>query len=179
MRPGRESPRCRRGVRDHHQGPHFDGAVVLVASFAFAQAQAPAAAPAGADAALEAVKNAIAKGNAQWSEGWAKRDSALVASLFAEDGVQLSGTGKIIKGPAAIAERQKVGMMGADPGVKVTVTTMNVWLDGDTAYETGRYKYEYTEKGKPGIDEGRYVTTWKRQKDGSWKLTMDVGLPKE
>lgn len=74
-------------------------------------------------------------------------------------------------------ERQKAAMAGADPGVKVTVTTVNVWLDGDTAYETGKYLYEYMEKGTPGKDEGRYVTIWKRQKDGSWKLTMDMGVP--
>ena len=70
-------------------------------------------------------------------------------------------------------------MAGADPGVKVTVTTVDVWLDGDVAYETGKYKYEYTEKGKAAIEEGRYVTMWKRHKDGGWKLAMDMGVPNE
>jgi|SRR5580765_4523285 len=131
------------------------------------------------DAALTEVRRAIDKGNAQWSEGWKKGDAAMVAALFADDGVQLAGSGKIIKGPQQIMERQKAAMQGADPGVKVTVTTVKVWLDGDTAYETGKYKYEYTEKGKPGVDEGRYVTIWKRQKDGSWKLAMDMGVPQD
>ena len=27
------------------------------------------------------------------------------------------------------------------------------------------------------IDEGQYVTVWKRQLDGSWKLSMDMGVP--
>jgi uncharacterized protein (TIGR02246 family) len=148
----------------------------LAASMAFAQAQKPAA-PAEPDAALAEVRRAIDKGNAQWSEGWAKGDATMVAAIFAEDGVQLAGSGKIIKGRQQIAERQKAAMQGADPGVKVTVMTTHVWLDGDTAYETGKYKYEYKEKGKPGVDEGRYVTIWKRQKDGSWKLSMDMGVP--
>ena len=103
----------------------------------------------------------------------------MVAAIFTEDGVQLAGNGKIFKGPKEISEHQKTVMQGADPGVKVTVTTVTVWLDGDTAYETGKYKYEYTEKGKPGMDEGRYVTIWKRQKDGSWKLSMDMGVPQK
>ncbi|HSS19929.1 MAG TPA: nuclear transport factor 2 family protein [Pyrinomonadaceae bacterium] len=132
---------------------------------------------AGDAEALADVKKAIDKANAQWSEGWAKGDAASIASLFAENGVQLTGSGKIFKGPKEIGERLKTAMQGADPGVKVTVTTVNVWLDGDVAYETGKYKYEYTEKGKPGVDEGRYVTMWKRQSDGSWKLTMDMGVP--
>jgi len=137
-----------------------------------------AAAPSASDT-LADVKRAIDKGNAQWSEGWAKGDAAMVAAIFAEDGVQLLGSGKILKGPQQIMERQKAAMQGADPGVKVTVTALTVWLDGDTAYETGKYKYEYTEKGKPGKDEGRYVTIWKRQKDGSWKLAMDMGVPQK
>jgi uncharacterized protein (TIGR02246 family) len=149
----------------------------LAVVFALASPLAAAEAPA-ADPALAAVRRAIDAGNAQWSEGWRRGDAAMVAALFAPDGVQLSGSGKIIKGPQQIAERQKEAMAGADPGVKVTVTSLNVWLDGDTAYETGTYKYEYTEKGKPGVDEGRYVTTWRRQPDGAWKLTMDVGIPK-
>jgi uncharacterized protein (TIGR02246 family) len=156
---------------------------ILIAMFALAlaataaQAQAKTSAPLTDDPALTAVRAAIDKGNAQWSEGWLKGDAALVAAVFEENGVQLAGSGKIIRGRQAIMERQKVGMAGADPGVKVSVVTLNVWLDGDTAYETGRYKYEYTDKGKPGTDEGHYVTIWKKQKDGSWKLAMDMGVP--
>jgi uncharacterized protein (TIGR02246 family) len=149
---------------------------VMVVSIAFARTKNQPAVLNASDT-LTDVKRAIDKGNAQWSEGWAKGDAAMVAAIFAEDGVQLAGSGKIIKGPAQIMERQKAAMQGADPGVRVTITTVNVWLDGDTAYETGKYKYVYTEKGKPGMDEGRYVTIWKRQKDGSWKLSMDMGVP--
>jgi uncharacterized protein (TIGR02246 family) len=143
----------------------------------FAQSKQQTATPVAADNLAE-VRRAIDAGNKQWSEGWAKGDAAMVAAVFADDGVQLLGSGKLIRGRQQIMELQKAAMQGADPGVKVTVTTVNVWLDGDTAYETGKYKYEYTEKGKPGTDEGQYVTIWKRQKDGSWKLSMDMGVPK-
>lgn len=133
---------------------------------------------AAADVLAEA-RSAIDKGNAQWSEGWFKRDAAMVSAIFADDGVQLTLSGKVVKGRQQIMERLKAAMEGADPGVKVTVTTANVWVDGDTAYETGKYKYEYTEKGKPGVEEGRYVTAWKKQKDGSWKLAMDMPVPSD
>jgi len=156
------------------------GTAVLFASMAFAQAPAkPQAAAPAVDPALAEVRRQIDAGNAQWAEGWKKGDAAMVAAIFAEDGVQLAGSGKLIKGREQIRERQKAAMQGADPGVKVTVTTTHVWLDGDTAYESGKYKYEYTEKGKPGKDEGRYVTIWKKQKDGSWKLSMDMGVPQD
>jgi uncharacterized protein (TIGR02246 family) len=151
---------------------------VMVMSIALAHTKNQTAIPSASETEAE-VRRAIDKGNAQWSEGWAKGDAAMVAAIFADDGVQLTGNGKMFKGRQQIMERQKAAMQGADPGVKVTVTTVKVWLDGDTAYETGKYKYEYTQKGKPGKDEGRYVTIWKHQKDGSWKLAMDMGVPQE
>lgn len=149
--------------------------IVIIAALAHAQEQ-PKPAP---SAAFTEVKRAIEKGNAQWVEAWEKGDPSLTASLFAEDGVQLAGKGKLIKGRQQIFERQKASMKSTGKGVKVTVTTMDVWLDGDTAYETGRYVYKYQENGKPVTEEGRYVTIWKQQADGSWKLTMDMGIPNE
>jgi uncharacterized protein (TIGR02246 family) len=154
------------------------GIVVIVMSIVFAQTDNHAAAP-GASKSLADVRRAIAEGNQKWSEGWEKGDAAMVAAIFADDGVQLSSGGKVFKGPQQISEHQKVEMQSVDPGVKVSVTTATVWLDGDTAYETGKYKYEYAEKGKPGVDEGQYVTIWKRQKDSSWKLSMDMGVPQK
>jgi hypothetical protein len=82
------------------------GVTVMVVSIAFAQTKNQTAVP-SASTTLEDVKRAIDKGNAQWSEGWAKGDAAMVAAIFADDGVQLAGSGKIIKGPQQIMERQK------------------------------------------------------------------------
>ena len=129
-------------------------------------------------AALTEARKAIDNGNAQWVEAWDKADASLIAGLFAEDGVLLGRNGKFFKGPQQILERQKVVMAGAGKGVKATVTTVDLWLDGDTAYEAGKYSYKFQEKGKPVSEEGRYVTIWKRQGDGSWKIVMDMGIPK-
>src|SRR6266571_2773339 len=125
------------------------GIAVMAMSMVFARTKDRAVVTTASDT-LADVRRAIDKGNAQWSEGWAKGDAAMVAAIFDDDGVQLMGSSKILKGPQQIMERQKAAMQGADPGVKVTVTTVNVWLDGDTAYESFLYKTASTEKGKPG-----------------------------
>ena len=130
------------------------------------------------ETALAEVRKAIDKGNAQWIEAWDKADASLIASLFANDGVLLSRNGKFFKGPEQIFQRQKTVMEGAGKGVKATVTTVDLWLDGDLAYETGKYSYKFQEKGQPVTEEGRYVTIWKRQSDGSWKIASDMGVPK-
>src|SRR5216684_392190 len=99
--------------------------------------------------ALAEARKAIDHGNAQWVEAWDKADASLIAGLFAEDGVLLGRNGKFFKGPKEIFARQKTVMGSAGKGVKATVTTVDLWLDGDTAYETGTYRYKYQEKGKP------------------------------
>lgn len=129
------------------------------------------------DPALTEVRKAIDKGNAQWVKAWDKADASLIASLFADDGVLLGRKGKFFKGPKQIFDRQKTVMKSAGKGVNATVTTVDLWLDGDTAYETGTYSYKFQENGKPVNEEGRYVTIWKRQSDGSWKIASDMGVP--
>jgi uncharacterized protein (TIGR02246 family) len=101
----------------------------------------------------------------------------MVAAIFTDDAVMLSQGGRVFKGRQQIFERQKEAMQSVNRPIKVSVITVKIWLDGDAAYETGKYKYEYTEKGKPVTEAGRYVTIWKRQNDGSWKLSMDMAIP--
>lgn len=126
---------------------------------------------------LEEAKNAIDRGNRQWIEGWEKGDAVMVAAIFTEDGMWLGSNGKIHKGRQQILERLKAGIKYVGPGVKITVTTTGLWVDGETAYETGKYVYKFQMDGKPATDEGRYATIWKRQKDGSWKLYLDTAVP--
>jgi uncharacterized protein (TIGR02246 family) len=56
------------------------------------------------------VGRAISEANARWSEGWAKGDAAMVASIFANEGVQLGSNGKIFKGQQQIAEHQRTAI---------------------------------------------------------------------
>lgn len=128
---------------------------------------------------LTEARKAIDKGNAQWIEAWDKADASLIAGLFAPEGILLRKDGKFFKGPKEILERMNTVMGAAGKGVKATVITVDLWLDGEIAYETGKYSYTRQEKGRPVTDEGRYVTIWHRQSDGSWKIIVDMGVPKD
>jgi uncharacterized protein (TIGR02246 family) len=157
----------------------FVGAIIvlLAARPAFSQTKNPSAVPEAASETYAEAKRAIDKGNAQWIEAWEKDDPEMLAAIFTEDGVMLSQGGRVFKGRQQIFERQREAMQSVTRPINVSVVTVKIWVDGDTAYETGNYKYEYTEKGKPVREEGRYVTMWKRQGDGSWKLSMDMAVP--
>ena len=157
------------------------GAIIALLAVppAFSQTKNPSTVPEAASEAFTEAKRGIDKGNAEWIEAWEKGDPERIAAIFTDDGIMLSQGGKVFKGRQQILERQKAAMQSVTPPVKVSVITVKIWLDGDAAYETGKYKYEYTEKGKPTTEEGRYVTMWKRQGDGSWKLTMDMAVPEK
>jgi len=50
--------------------------------------------------------------------------------------------------------------------------------NGDVGYTVGRYEVSYlNEEGKPTGRRGSYLTTWQKQKDGSWKVISDIGAP--
>src|SRR4029077_911008 len=65
------------------------GFAVMIVSIVFAQTQNQTTLLSASEAWKD-VRRAIDKGNAQWSEGWAKGDPAMVAAIFADDGVQLA-----------------------------------------------------------------------------------------
>jgi len=50
--------------------------------------------------------------------------------------------------------------------------------DGDIGYTIGRFQFSATGKdGKPISFKGAYMTTWQKQKDGTWKVIGDLGSP--
>ena len=62
--------------------------------------------------------------------------------------------------------------------VRVTLETKDLWLVDDTAYETGLWSYAFQPKGKAEQRiGGHYVTLWRRQADGGWKIWADLGVP--
>jgi ketosteroid isomerase-like protein len=47
---------------------------------------------------------------------------------------------------------------------------------GDLGYTWGTYEFRAPDAGgKPAPRHGKYVTVWKRQRDGSWKYVVDIG----
>jgi uncharacterized protein (TIGR02246 family) len=138
------------------------------------QKQAGAKQEASQAARLAEVRAAIDEGNAAAMRAWTKGDAALFVSSFADDGVELRPDGSVIKGREKILEFVKGSMKRLGPGVELTVRTTNVWLDGDTAYETGKSVYKYTEQGQPKTFETLFTTVWKKRRDGRWKIVADL-----
>jgi ketosteroid isomerase-like protein len=48
--------------------------------------------------------------------------------------------------------------------------------DGDMGYTTGPWSYRSTAPGDTSVGRGEYITVWKRQPDGEWKVAIDLGI---
>jgi len=140
----------------------------------------PNAEPQDSNSETTKVRRAIDAGNAVWVAAWAKGDAAMLPGTFTSDGKELVAGGKVYKGRKQILALMRDSMQKRGGKAKLTVTTTDVWLDGNTAYETGTAVYEFTVGDQPQTLERRYFTVWKRKsKRGAWKIYSNTGIPKE
>lgn len=147
--------------------------VSLIACAGIARAQAPAQ----SSAIDPEIRKAIDAGNAKYADAFAKSDAGALAGLYDESGSRFSPNGVVVRGRPAIAQNVAGFMKSVTGPIKVHIETQDLWLVDDLAYETGKYTYTFTPPGKTETQTGgHYVTVWKRQTDGDWKIMADMGV---
>jgi uncharacterized protein (TIGR02246 family) len=124
------------------------------------------------------IRNAIDAGNAKYIDAFARSDAGALAGLYDESGSRFSPKGVVVRGRPAIAESVAGFMKSVTGPIKVNIETQDLWALDDLVYETGKYTYTFTPPGKSETQTGgHYVTIWKRQADGGWKIIVDMGVP--
>ncbi len=99
-------------------------------------------------------------------EGWVPR--------FAPDGIMMPSGGDMVVGQEAV--RAFVTKAFAAPGFSMRWEPMDAAASGDLGYTYGVSKVVRTgADGKPAVAYGKYVTIWRRQRDHSWRIVMDIG----
>jgi len=121
-----------------------------------------------------AVRRMIDSSNTLLVAALTKEDAAGLNAFYAPDAVMMMSNMPAWKGQSEI--QTNVAKMFADVDLKdVKFTTENVEVSGDLAVETGTYVMTVIPKGAPPMpDEGKYITVWKRQADGTWKVFRDI-----
>jgi len=132
----------------------------------------PAAAPDTHDADVKAIGDT----EAQWNKDYEARDLDKIAGHYADDAVLMTPGAPAAKGMAAI--RGVMQEMMKDPGLtlKFHATLTDVSKSGELGYTQGSYVMTMTDPKthKPMNDHGSYVTTFRKQSDGSWKAEADI-----
>jgi len=101
------------------------------------------------------------------------KDAAKFASFYTEDASLMAPNAPIATGPAAI--RKSWDQTFALPGVVLTFSTTKLEVSGTLGYTQGHYQFTVNDpQGKPVTDSGKYVTVYRKQADGMWKLVADI-----
>jgi len=104
---------------------------------------------------------------AKRAEGW--------LSYFALDDAALPSPP--VAGKQAITEKYQKLFADADFTLTWDPAKAEVFPGGAMGYTTGRYVARFKDDGKTMESSGRYITVWKKQKDGAWKIVTDTGSP--
>lgn len=96
-------------------------------------------------------------------------------SYYADDAVEVPNGADAIQGKANIAAT--MGFLNDKNNHLVwTPVSADISLAGDLGYTWGTYEFHSQDKeGKPVVERGKYTSIWKKQKDGSWKVVLDMG----
>lgn len=104
------------------------------------------------------------------AEGW--------AAYFAENGAMLPSGGHPIIGPEAIRNYMAGTVANPDFSLRWRPLKAEIWIPADLGYTLGRWERKAKNKeGKTEVLRGTYVTIWKKQTAGSWKIILDTGSP--
>jgi uncharacterized protein (TIGR02246 family) len=121
----------------------------------------------GDKAAIDRLREVhVAAVNAGDAAGW--------AACFADGGIQMPPNFGANAGKAAIQGWSK-GLFGLF-SCQFKLSVDEVQVSGDWAFERGRYDITLTPRSGGGSmdDNGKYITIYRRQPDGDWKIARDI-----
>ena len=121
------------------------------------------------------VRARILQLDAEWSEAAQGRDVDRIVSYWADDATVLPPGSPPVVGKPAI--REFVAKSFQTPGFRISWKTNDVVVSasGGFAYATGTNRVSFTgPDATPVTVDGKAVTVWRREKDGSWKCVIDI-----
>jgi ketosteroid isomerase-like protein len=96
-------------------------------------------------------------------------------AYYADDAVELPNGADALQGKDAIAKT--MGFLDQkDNHLEWTPVYADMAASGDLGYTYGTYVFTTKDKtGKTVEEHGKYTSIWKKQKDGKWKVVLDMG----
>lgn len=124
----------------------------------------------------DADATAIRNYETQWNQDWAAKDPAKLATYYADDAVVMAPGAPATAGKEAIVSEMK--QMFSDPAMMLQfkASRVEVAKSGEMAYSRGAYTMAMTDPQSHQVihDHGSYVTTYRKQADGTWKAVEDI-----
>jgi ketosteroid isomerase-like protein len=123
----------------------------------------------------EKAKYAVAAADAAWLKAYQAKDVGKSVAFYDERGSMLAPNTPIATGKDALA--QAIAGAFAMPGYNLVWHLRKVGLarSEDLGHTSGSYDSSFQDaSGKTISDTGKYLTVWKKQANGAWKVLFDM-----
>ena len=118
---------------------------------------------------------AIMKADADFNQAVADRNVNRFLSFIAEGATFNGGTPGEIRGRDAIAKDWAPFFEPAGPRLTWKPTKAEVLGAGDLGYSVGASEFRTTAGTQTTARRGNYLTVWRKQADGAWRVVYDTG----
>jgi ketosteroid isomerase-like protein len=120
---------------------------------------------------------ALLKADRDFAQATAERRLEGFASFLEEDVTSIRPNSPVLKGKNALLERWS-GIL-QDPTATISWKPLRAVIaaSGDLGFTVGSYEVTRDSgQGKKAAGSGKYITIWRKQPDGTWKVTFDSGV---
>lgn len=125
---------------------------------------------------LRAAADQIVKSDAAFAQSVADKNREKFLSFIADATSFNGGTANELRGRDAVMKAWEDFFAPDGPTLTWTPIKGEVIGAGDVGYTTGRSVYRQKDaNGKVVERRGQYLTVWRKQGDGSWKVVFDTG----
>jgi len=118
---------------------------------------------------------AIREADMAWSKTAEAKQVDAMIGYYAADAMVLAPNEPLASGKEAVSKL--ITGMFAMPGFSVSWQSAKVEVarSGDLGYSQGTFQMAMNDpKGNPMTDRGKYITVWRKQGDGTWKVVVDM-----
>lgn len=100
------------------------------------------------------------------------------SSFLADNVSTLRADQPVLRGKAAMQNAWKPLLENQSISLRWQPISADISKSRDLGYTVGSYTVTRTdEKGASIVGTGKYLTIWRLQSDGSWKVEFDTGVP--
>lgn len=146
-----------------------------------AGAAVPAAAQGGVSATRfdrAASRRAVQEADRELSRASESRNIEAFTALLDTDTLFVSESGPPARGRQAVRVKWAQFFDPAGPSLTWEPYEGEVSSQGDLGYTRGKFLFQGKDgSGKPVTERGEYLSIWRKQQDGTWRLVVDSSLP--
>jgi ketosteroid isomerase-like protein len=124
---------------------------------------------------VPATPDTLKKMEAEFMQAAAAGGSRGYMSYYAEESVEVPNGADLLIGKSAIAKTMDF-LDDKNNSLTWKPIGADISASGDLGYTYGTFEFRSKDaNGKPIVSRGKYTSIWKRQKDGNWKVVLDMG----